>query len=63
MCQLEKGVHQLLGGKLQCLAISTHKWDQGLIDFMTCLPEKEGQDTMLTVINKAAKMVYSPPYP
>ena len=58
MCQAEKGSHQLPGGKLQPLEIPTQKWDQVVIDFVTDLPENEGKDSVLIVIDKATKMVY-----
>ena len=58
VCQQEKGSHLLPGGKLQPLEVPTQKWDQVVIDFVTDLPEDEGKDAVLTVIDKATKMVY-----
>ena len=43
---------------MQPLEIPTQKWDQVVIDFVTCLPECEGKDAVLTVVDKATKMVY-----
>ena len=57
VCQTEKGSHLLHGAKFQALEISKKKWDQVVIDSVTCLPENEGKDTVLTVIDKVTKMV------
>ena len=58
VCQQEKGSHQLPGGLLQPLEIPTAKWDQVVIDFVTCLPDDDGSNAVLTVVDKATKFVY-----
>ena len=58
VCQQEKGSHQLPGGRLQPLEVPAQKWDQVVIDFVTDLPEDEGYNAVLTVVDKATKMVY-----
>ena len=63
VCQQEKGSHMFLGGRLQPLEIPTQKWDQVVIDFVTDLPKDDGKDAVLTMVNKATKMVYFIPCP
>ena len=58
VCQVEKGSHQAPGGLLVPLQIPERKWDQVAIDFVTSLPEDEGMDSVLTVVDKATKMVH-----
>ena len=58
VCQQEKGSHQLPGGLLQPLEVPTAKWDQVVIDFVTCLPDDDGNNAVLTVVDKATKFVY-----
>ena len=58
VCQQEKASHMLPRGRLQPLEIPTQKWDQVVIDFVTDLPEDDGKDAVLTVVDKATKMVY-----
>ena len=58
VCQVEKGSHQAPGGLLVPLPIPERKWDQVAIDFVTSLPEDEGMDSVLTVVDKATKMVH-----
>ena len=61
VCQQEKGSHVLPGGRLQPLEIPTQKWDQVVIDFVTDLPKDQGKDAVLTVADKATKVVYFVP--
>ena len=58
VCQQEKASHMLPGGRLQPLEVPTQKWDQVVIDFATDLPEDDGKDAVLIVVDKATKMVY-----
>ena len=58
VCQTEKGAHQTRGGLLVPLEIPTRKWDQVVIDFVTNLPDDEGQNAVMTMVDKATKMVY-----
>ena len=55
---IEKALHLLLRGRLQPLEVPTQKWDQVVIAFVTDLPKCDGKDAVLTVVNKATKMVY-----
>ena len=55
VCQQEKGLHQLPGGRLQPLEVPAQKWDQIVIDFVTDLPKDEGCNAVLTVVDKAQK--------
>ena len=58
VCQTEKGSHQLPAGQLVPLEIPVKKWDHVVIDFVTCLPEDNGFNAVMTVVDKATKMVY-----
>ena len=58
ICQTEKGSHQAPAGQLVPLEIPVKKWDHIVIDFVTCLPEDNGYNAVMTVVDKATKMVY-----
>ena len=58
VCQSEKSSTQIPGGQLVPLEIPVRKWDQVAIDFVTSLPEDDGYDSVMTVVDKATKMVY-----
>ena len=58
MCQAEKGSNLKSGGELQPLEIPAKKWDHVAIDFITGMPECDGKDTILTVVDKATKMFH-----
>ena len=58
-CQLEKIDHTLKKGNLQSLAIPKAKWQEVSIDFITDLPtDSEGEDSIMTVVDRATKMVH-----
>ena len=58
-CQLEKTDHTLKKGNLQSLAIPEAKWQEVSVDFVTDLPAAaEGEDSIMTVVDRATKMVH-----
>ena len=58
-CQLEKTDHTLKKGNLQSLAIPEAKWQEVSVDFVTDLPTaSEGEDSIMTVVDRATKMVH-----
>ena len=58
-CQLEKIGHTMKKGSLQSLAIPEAKWQEVSIDFITDLPTAaEGEDSIMTVVDRASKMVH-----
>ena len=58
-CQLEKMDHTLKKGNLQSLAILEAKWQEVSVDFVTDLPTTaEGEDSIMTVVDRATKMVH-----
>ena len=57
--QLEKTNHTMKKGSLQSLAIAKAKWQEGSIDFITDLfTAAEGEDSIMTVVDCATKMVH-----
>ena len=58
-CQLEKTDHTQRKGSLQSLAIPEAKWQEVSVDFITDLPTStEGEDSIMTVVDRATKMVH-----
>ena len=58
-CQLEKIDHIMKKGNLQSLAIPKAKWQEVSVDFITDLPSAtEGEDSIMTVVDRATKMVH-----
>ena len=58
-CQPEKTNHTMKKGSLQSLAIPEAKWQEVSIDFVTDLPTvAEGEDSIMTVVDCATKMVH-----
>ena len=58
-CQLEKVDHTMKKGNLQSLAIPEAKWQEVSVDFVTDLPvASEGEDSIMTVVDRATKMVH-----
>ena len=58
-CQLEKSDHTLTRGQLQSSVIPEAKWQEVSLDFITDLPRAQNGDTcILTVIDKATRMVH-----
>ena len=59
VCQLEKSDHTLKKGQLQSSKIPEAKWQEVSLDFITDLPRTQQGDTcILTVIDKATRMVH-----
>ena len=58
VCQVEKGSHLKPGGQLQPLELLVRKWDHVVLDFVVGMPEQEGFDTILIVVDKATKMCH-----
>ena len=57
--QLEKTDHTQRKGSLQSLAIPEAKWQEVSVDFITDLPTAvEGEDSIMTVVDRATKMVH-----
>ena len=62
VCQTEKSVHRLPAGLLQPLALPEDKWTDVSLDFIMGLPVSERQnDGILTVVDRATKMVHLVP--
>ena len=58
-CQLEKSDHTLQKGSLQSLTLPEVKWQEVSVDFITDLPaEKDAEDSIMTVVDRATKMVH-----
>ena len=59
LCQVAKSDHTLHRGKLQSTNIPEKKWTEVSLDFITDLPVTKGmKDSILTVIDKATRMVH-----
>ena len=59
ICQLEKSDHTPKKGSLQSLAIPEAKWQEVSVDFVTDLsPTSSGEDSIMTVVDRATKMVH-----
>ena len=62
VCQAEKSVHRLPAGLLQPLQLPEEKWSDISLDFIMGLPVSErGNDGILTVVDRATKMVHLVP--
>ena len=58
-CQLKKSDHTLQKGSLQSLAIPEAKWQEVSVDFVMDLPvAADGQDSIMTVVDRATKRVH-----
>ena len=59
ICQQEKSVHRLPAGLLEPLTLPEQKWADVSLDFIMGLPKSaEGYDGILTVVDRATKMVH-----
>ena len=59
VCQTEKTDHTLGRGVLQSTSIPEKKWSEVSLDFITDLPvTKDKKDSILTVVDKATRMVH-----
>ena len=62
VCQQEKSQHRVPAGLLQPLKLPEQKWDDVSMDFIMGLPRsKSGNDGILTVVDRATKMVHLAP--
>ena len=62
VCQAEKSVHRLPAGLLQPLQLPEQKWTDVSMDFIMGLPETDTKnDGILTVVDRATKMVHLVP--
>jgi len=62
VCQQEKAVHRVPAGLLQPLQLPDRKWADVSMDFIMGLPKSEtGNDGILTVVDRATKMVHLVP--
>ena len=59
VCQQEKNVHHLPAGLLEPLTLPKQKWADVNMDFIMGFPRsEEGYDGILTVVDKATKIVH-----
>ena len=58
VCQTEKSSHLRPAGRLMPLALPTRKWEHVAIDFVTGMPEDNGMNAIMTVVDKATKMCH-----
>ena len=56
--QTEKSSHLQPAGRLMPLPLPTRKWEHVAIDFVTGMPEDQGMNAIMTVVDKATKMVH-----
>ena len=62
VCQQEKSVHRLPAGLLEPLTLAEQKWGNVNMDCIMGLPRSdEGNDGILTVVQRATKMVHLVP--
>ena len=59
VCQVEKSSHLKEAGRLQPLEIPQRKWDHVAIDFVTGIPEVQGYNAILSIVDKATKCATS----
>ena len=55
---MEKSSHLKEAGRLQPLEIPQRKWDHVAIDFVTGMPEVQGYNAILSIVDKATKMCH-----
>ena len=56
MCQRSKVVRHAPYGMLQSNKVSDQQWESIAMDFITDLPNSDGYDTILVVIDRLTKM-------
>ena len=62
VCQQEKAIHCVPAGLLQPLKLPKQKWADVSMDYIMGLPKSEmGNDGILTIIDRAIKMVHLAP--
>ena len=55
MCLRTKSIHQLPTGELHPLPIPSGPWDTISVDFITELPESNGKDAIMVVVDSMTK--------
>lgn len=63
VCAHDKASHQPPAGLLQPLPIPPRPWSHIAVDFITGLPPSEGNDTILTIVDRFSKAVHFVPLP
>ena len=58
VCQTEKSSHLQPARLLMPLPLPTRKWEHVAIDFVTGMPDDQGMNAIMTVIDKATKMAH-----
>ena len=54
-CQRQKTENIALPGKLQPMNIPNKKWEEISMDFITCLPQAEGNDATWVIVDRLTK--------
>ena len=62
-CARSKSIHQPPAGLLNPLPIPKRPWSHIAVDFVTGLPESEGNTTVLTIVDRFSKQVHYVPLP
>lgn len=62
-CARSKSNHQAPAGLLDPLSIPSRPWSHISVDFVTGLPESDGNTTILTVVDRFSKAVHYVPLP
>ena len=60
-CARNKNVHRPPAGLLRPLPVPTRPWSHIALDFVTGLPTSDGQDTILTIVDRFSKAVHYVP--
>ena len=55
---MEKSSHLQPAGQLMPLPLPTRKWEHVAINFITGMPEDQGMNAIMTVVDKAIKMAH-----
>uniref|UniRef100_A0A8P4FYW6 Gypsy retrotransposon integrase-like protein 1 n=1 Tax=Dicentrarchus labrax TaxID=13489 RepID=A0A8P4FYW6_DICLA len=63
VCAHGKSSHQLPAGQLHPLPVLSRPWSHIALDFVTGLPTSEGNDTILTIVDRFSKSVHFVPLP
>ena len=63
VCARGKASHLPPAGLLRPLPIPSHPWSHIAVDFVTGLPPSEGNDTVLTIVDRFSKCVHYVPLP
>lgn len=63
VCARNKPTHHPPAGLLQPLPIPPRPWSHIAVDFVTSLPPSEGNDTILTIVDRFSTTVHFVPLP